>query len=156
MVTGIHPSTRRTSRACGGCGGTAFARPMPRRSVAAFLLSTLLLAAVQGCTAGRAQGCVGVTVAAAAELASVVQSAAGRFVAAQSPGRCVQVRVEGRDPAGLAADLARGPGRGGAGGNGARIDAWIPDSSLWIPPARRTGTGARDVAGTGVSIATSP
>src|SRR5213078_1424521 len=50
-------------------------------------------------------------------------------------GRCAQVTVRAVSPAEVAAALARGGGSG--------VDAWIPDSTLWLDIAGRSPAAAR-------------
>jgi extracellular solute-binding protein len=69
----------------------------------------------------------------------------------KADGRCVSVSINTESPA-LAA--------GQIDGQGARphppIDAWIPDSSLWVDQARRYAPGAQIIQATGYNIALSP
>ncbi len=67
-------------------------------------------------------------------------------------GRCVEVEVNQGDPGSVAAQID-----GQQGGKGdARIDAWIPDSSLWVDVARNYPLGAKVVQPTSISVAKSP
>ena len=69
----------------------------------------------------------------------------------QADGRCVSVSVNAESPALAAAQIdgqrpSPDPG----------IDAWIPDSSLWIDQARGFAVGAKTVQPAGFSVALSP
>ena len=66
-------------------------------------------------------------------------------------GRCVQVQVDEADSATEAAQID-----GQAARQGAAVDAWIPDSSLWVDVARTYPVGAQVVQPTGKSVALSP
>jgi hypothetical protein len=67
-------------------------------------------------------------------------------------GRCVQVEVNEGEPGSVAAQID-----GQHGGKGdAQIDAWIPDSNLWVDVARNYPLGAKVVQPTGISVAKSP
>ena len=66
-------------------------------------------------------------------------------------GHCAEVRVIGEQSATVAAQLS------GQNPAGARpVDAWIPDSSLWVDVARSSPMGAQLVRSTGVTVARSP
>ncbi|HEY2285860.1 MAG TPA: substrate-binding domain-containing protein [Streptosporangiaceae bacterium] len=67
-------------------------------------------------------------------------------------GRCVTVQVTDQPSATVAARLdgqSRDPGQ-------AAVQAWIPDSSLWVDVARTYPSGARAVQPTGIEVAESP
>jgi hypothetical protein len=64
-------------------------------------------------------------------------------------GRCEQVAVRAAAPASVAAGLAGGAARSGE----AAVDAWIPDSRLWVDVARGTPAGAQRVPATGPVLA---
>jgi Bacterial extracellular solute-binding protein len=98
-----------------------------------------------------------VRVAVSGEIEPAIQRL-GRFFNGEHQlvgGRCAQVTVRAASPAGVAGALARGGGSG--------VDAWIPDSALWLghrgeltgrrqadPPGRDdrrpVAAGDRDVA----------
>jgi hypothetical protein len=63
-------------------------------------------------------------------------------------GRCAQVAVRAVSPAVVAAALARGRGSG--------VDAWIPDSMLWLDVAGSSPAAARLIHPSGVIAAQSP
>ena len=67
-------------------------------------------------------------------------------------GHCVEVQVAAAPPAAVAAQV---DGQGPAKGLPA-VDAWIPDSSLWVDVARGFPMGARVVQPTGITVARSP
>ncbi len=67
-------------------------------------------------------------------------------------GRCVDVQVVQGDPSTVTAEL---DGQVSLQG-GSPIDAWIPDSSLWIDVARSYAVGAQVVQPTSITVATSP
>jgi Bacterial extracellular solute-binding protein len=66
-------------------------------------------------------------------------------------GHCAQVRVTSEQSATVATQIA---GQKSAGGQ--PVDAWIPDSSLWVDVARSSPTGAQLVQPTGITVARSP
>ena len=70
----------------------------------------------------------------------------------QAAGRCVEVQVTQDPPAAVASQV---DGQGSSAGLPA-IDAWIPDSSLWVDAARTFPLGAEAVQPTGLNIAKSP
>ena len=67
-------------------------------------------------------------------------------------GRCVQVQIDPADPAQAAAQID------GQQPNATRqtINAWIPDSTLWVDEVRGTATGVQSVTPAGFSVARSP
>jgi Ca-activated chloride channel homolog len=115
----------------------------------------LLLAitpASAACSIGsHADGCraEAITVAAAPSIAPAIEQTARRYNARTT---CVRVTVTREEPADVAGVLS---GQGSSPG-ATRPDAWIPDSSLWVPVARRTKLGAAAVRPSGTSIASSP
>jgi hypothetical protein len=92
-------------------------------------------------------------VAVSPDIAPAITTVADYFNSRQlkADGQCVSVSVNTESPA-LAA--------GQIDGQGARphppIDAWIPDSSLWVDQARRYAPGAQIIQATGHNIALSP
>jgi Ca-activated chloride channel homolog len=70
----------------------------------------------------------------------------------QAAGQCVEVQVTQDEPAAVASDV---DGQGSGAGLPA-IDAWIPDSSLWVDVARAFPLGAQVVQPTGLTVARSP
>ncbi|MCO6006091.1 substrate-binding and VWA domain-containing protein [Actinoallomurus purpureus] len=128
--------------------------PYPRRATGTKALGTLLvmLPALAACALGSgSNGCHGraITVAVAPSIAPAIEQAARRYNAGNS---CARVMVSRQRPSDVAAVLS------GQGSNPGvpRPDAWIPDSSLWIPIARRTDAGAAAVRASGASVAMSP
>jgi hypothetical protein len=126
-----------------------------RRSAARIRVLVLLLAitpASAACSIGsHADGCraEAITVAAAPSIAPAIEQTARRYNARTT---CVRVTVTREEPADVAGVLS---GQGSSPG-ATRPDAWIPDSSLWVPVARRTKLGAAAVRPSGTSIASSP
>ena len=66
-------------------------------------------------------------------------------------GRCVEVQVAAAPAATVAGQID-----GQATRKGAPVDAWIPDSSLWVDVARSFPQGAQVIRPTGVHVAESP
>ncbi|GLY89313.1 hypothetical protein Airi02_072420 [Actinoallomurus iriomotensis] len=125
-------------------GGAACARAL-------FLLLTIVPGSAACGLGSHADGCraEAITVAAAPTIAPAVEQTARRFNARTT---CVRVTVRSEEPADVAGVLS---GQGSSPG-AVRPDAWIPDSSLWLPVARRTRLGAGAVRAAGTSIASSP
>lgn len=124
------------------------------RSTTVRALGTLsaLVAALIACSPGSGAGecrARAITVAVAPPIAPAVEQAARRF---DSGAPCARVTVTRQAPVDVAGVLS---GQGSAPG-ASRPDAWIPDSSLWLPVARRTRAGAAAVQPSGTSVATSP
>jgi Ca-activated chloride channel homolog len=94
-----------------------------------------------------------VNVVASNDIAPAVEAVANAFNSKNptSAGRCVQVQV---DQAVSAAEAAQIDGQ--AARQGAAVDAWIPDSSLWVDVARSYPVGAQVVQPSGESVAKSP
>lgn len=67
-------------------------------------------------------------------------------------GNCVQIQVTQGEPSAVAAQV---DGQASLQGS-TPIDAWIPDSSLWVDVARSYVPGAQTVQPTGISVARSP
>jgi Ca-activated chloride channel homolog len=95
-----------------------------------------------------------VNVAADFDIAPFIQTI-GRAFNSQNVsvgGDCVQVQVTEGESSAVAAQVdgqASVPGVSG-------VDAWIPDSSLWVDVARHYALGAEMVQPTGISVARSP
>ncbi|SCL41565.1 von Willebrand factor type A domain-containing protein [Micromonospora pallida] len=113
-------------------------------------------------TGPACSGQVKLTVAAAPEIAPVVQAAAGRWVAegAAVDGTCVAVEVSTQEPVEVAAAVAGKhgvtlPGVGQASGTAITPDVWVPDSSTWLLRIKNSGAAAFDPTN-GASIARSP
>jgi hypothetical protein len=70
----------------------------------------------------------------------------------QAAGQCVEVQINQAQPAAVASQVDGQASRAGL----PAIDAWIPDSSLWIDVARAFPLGAQAVQPTGLSVARSP
>jgi hypothetical protein len=104
-------------------------------------------------------GSVTVNVAAAPEIAPVVQSTATDWTAHQTTGTCVRIAVTASDPGDVAAALAARKGAvvtglGQANGKVQVPDVWIADSSTWLQRVRAVGTDL--LAPDGPSVAQSP
>jgi len=93
-------------------------------------------------------------VAASPDIAPAIDQIANAFTREhrQVDGRCVTVQVDAV-PSSVATGVVDGqhpvPGQGA-------IDAWIPDSSLWVDEARGFAVGAQTVQPAGFSVARSP
>ncbi len=70
----------------------------------------------------------------------------------QADGRCVEVQITQGQPAAVASQVDGQAPRAGL----PPIDAWIPDSSLWVDVTRAFPLGAQAVQPTGLDIARSP
>jgi ABC-type molybdate transport system substrate-binding protein len=95
-----------------------------------------------------------VNVAVSYDIAPAIDSIARAFNTQHQTvdGRCVQVQVTQGQPSAVAAQID-----GQASLHGlSPVDAWIPDSTLWIDLARNYPTGAQVVQSTGVEVARSP
>lgn len=118
----------------------------------ALVLLLAIAPATAACSVGsHADGCraEAITVAVTEAIAPAVEQTARRFNARTT---CARVTVDRKDPADVAGVLS---GQGSSPGE-SKPDAWIPDSSLWIPVARRTRLGAAALATSGTPIASSP
>lgn len=95
-----------------------------------------------------------VNVAAADDIAPAIQQVGRYFnrLHRQLDRRCVEIQVSEVQPATAAAMVdGKTPPRGRPA-----IDAWIPDSSLWVGVARSLPVGAQRVQTTGIDVARSP
>jgi len=95
-----------------------------------------------------------VNVAASDDIAPAVQAVARAFNNQNftADGRCAEVQVDEGDSAAEAGQI---DGQAALHGT-TPVDAWIPDSSLWVDVARSYPLGAQDVQPTGKSVARSP
>jgi hypothetical protein len=95
-----------------------------------------------------------VNLAASPDIYPVIQTVARSFNAEDqvAAGRCVDVQVTQGESSTVAAEV---DGQASLQG-GSPIDAWIPDSSLWIDVARSYAAGAQIVQPTSISVARSP
>ncbi len=146
-ATGSGSGRRRRSNQVGAAKLVAVAV-----AVAALCMITLTTKAVLG-RASCTNTPVLVNVVASDDIAPAVQTVANAFnnQNVTSGGRCVQVQV---DEAASATEAAQIDGQ--AGRQGAAVDAWIPDSSLWVDVARSYPVGAQVVQPTGKSVGRSP
>ncbi|HTZ92039.1 MAG TPA: substrate-binding and VWA domain-containing protein [Streptosporangiaceae bacterium] len=95
-----------------------------------------------------------VNVAVSYDIAPAIETVAQAFnnQNVTASGHCVQVQVTEGDPATQASQI---DGQAALGGL-PTIDAWIPDSSVWVDMARSYPLGAENVQPTGKSVARSP
>jgi Ca-activated chloride channel homolog len=95
-----------------------------------------------------------VNVAVSYDIAPAIQTVARSFNSQNATvgGHCVEVQVTAGESAAEASQI---DGQAALHGM-APIDAWIPDSSLWVDVARTYPLGAQDVQPTGKSVARSP
>jgi Ca-activated chloride channel homolog len=95
-----------------------------------------------------------VVVAVSYDIAPAVQAVARAFNNQNhtADGRCVEVQVSEGDSS---AESGQIDGQASVPGM-APVDAWIPDSSLWVDVARSFPLGAQNVQPTGKSVARSP
>ncbi len=143
-----------------GAGGRY--RPGRKRRLSTALL-TLLAAAIAATllvtlgvrTISARATCTGQTttaqVAVSGEIAPAIQRLATYFNSQhrQVDGRCAAVAVHTVPAATVAAELA-------AGKSQPAVNAWIPDSSLWVDAARATPAAIRRVQPSGIVLAESP
>ncbi|MGB6458014.1 MAG: substrate-binding domain-containing protein [Streptosporangiaceae bacterium] len=146
-AAGSGTGRRRRSRRIGAAKLAAVAV-----AVAAVCMITLTTKAVLG-RASCTNTPVLVNLAASTDIAPAVQAVANAFNSQNptSAGRCMQVQVDQADSATEAAQID-----GQSARQGAAVDAWIPDSSLWVDLARSYPLGAQVVQPTGKSVARSP
>lgn len=95
-----------------------------------------------------------VNIAASFDISAPVQTIARTFNKQNisAGGQCVEVQVTPGQPSAVAAQI---DGQVSMHGLSA-VDAWIPDSSLWVDVARSFPVGAQVVQPTGTSVAKSP
>jgi hypothetical protein len=95
-----------------------------------------------------------VNLAASLDIYPAIQTVARTFNREDqvADGQCVDVQVTQGAPSTVAAEL---DGQASMQG-GSPIDAWIPDSSLWIDVARSYAAGAQAVQPTTITVARSP
>ncbi|TYB45621.1 substrate-binding domain-containing protein [Actinomadura chibensis] len=153
----------------GGSGGYEHGRRKRKRSATALIgpmagaAGLALLLGVGVYAFAESGGCSGdgamnLTVAAAPDIAPVVEKAAGRFNDAKhkSGGKCVRATVKRAEPASVSTLLS---GQGVTDAANERPDVWIPDSSLWTALAQSAsggGIGKGGISPTKTSLATSP
>jgi Ca-activated chloride channel homolog len=95
-----------------------------------------------------------VSLAASDDISLTIQTIARSFNAEDQSvgGNCVQVQVTDAEPSAVAAQIDGQASQPGS----TQIDAWIPDSSLWVDVARSYAAGAQAIQQTGISVARSP
>ena len=146
-----------------GAGGRYRPGRKRRLSTALFTLlaaaiAATLLVALSARTISARPTCTGQTttaqVAVSGEIAPAIQRLATYFNSQhrQIDGRCAAVAVHTMSAATVAAELAQGA----AGKTQPAVNAWIPDSSLWVDVARATPAAARRVQPSGIVVAESP
>jgi Bacterial extracellular solute-binding protein len=113
-------------------------------------LSAQAIAAHSSCTNRP----VLLNVAVSLDLAPAVERVAQDFNRQEhiADGRCTQVQVTEASSALVAGRIDGQDSKNGM----PSVDAWIPDSSLWVDVARTFPLGARDVQPTGITVARSP
>ncbi|MES9537559.1 substrate-binding domain-containing protein [Actinomadura sp. NPDC000600] len=150
----------------GGSGGYEYGRRKRKRSATALIgpmagavgLALLLGVGVYafaesggGCSG---DGALNLAVAAAPDIAPVVEKAAGRFNDGKHKvdGKCVKATVKRTEPSSVTTLLS------GQAVADDRPDVWIPDSSLWISLAQSGGENGdkSGVVSTKTSLASSP
>jgi Ca-activated chloride channel family protein len=124
---------------------------LSRARLAAGLAAVAVAGLLSSCSAASGGGCVEIRVAVTPELEPIATRNAADFDG-KVDGRCVAVKVRSLGSSHGAAVLTGQEVDQDLG----RPDAWIPDSSLWIPAARGTTLGAANVAPSGSSVASSP
>ncbi|TDC46225.1 VWA domain-containing protein [Actinomadura sp. KC345] len=149
----------------GESGGYEYGRRKRKRNAAVLIgpmagaagLALLLGVGVYAFAAsgGCGDDAMTLSVAAAPDIAPVVEKAAERFNDAgqESGGKCAQARVKKVEPGTVSTLLS---GQGVANPANERPDVWIPDSSLWISLAQASADGKAGVSATKTSLATSP
>jgi hypothetical protein len=147
--------------------GRASGRPArkPRRigSGALVAIAVVISAVVMGGLSARAiaahASCTNhpvlLNVAVNDDLAPAIGRVAQSFNKQQhaADGRCVEVQVAAAPAATVAGQL---DGQAAAGKGTSPVDAWIPDSTLWVSVARSYPQGAQVIKPTGVHVAESP
>jgi Ca-activated chloride channel family protein len=95
-----------------------------------------------------------VNLAASFDIAPAIQTIARSFnnQDISAAGQCVEVQVTPGEPSAVAAQIDGQDSLHGL----APVDAWIPDSSLWVDEARSYPVGAQVIQAAGFSIAKSP
>jgi Bacterial extracellular solute-binding protein len=122
--------------------------------LAAAIAATVLVALGARTISARAS-CTGQTttaqVAVSGEIAPAIRRLATYFNSQhrQVDGRCAAVTVHTVPAAAVAAELARGKPQPG-------VNAWIPDSSLWVDAARATPAATKLIQPSGIVVAESP
>ncbi|MFG3588534.1 substrate-binding and VWA domain-containing protein [Streptomyces sp. NPDC047990] len=145
--------------------GAADPRPRPRRRTVTLAIALVLTVAAGGAAAAGGglfsigsscqDSAVHITVAASPDLAPALKAIAGQAHerGVTSDGRCIDVAVTARESYEVAAALGSGKGAG--------VQAWVPDSDLWVDGVTaRSGaiqiTKAGNVASSPVGVAMVP
>ena len=92
-----------------------------------------------------------VNLAASFDISPAIQTIARSFNSQDisAAGQCVEVQVTPGEPSAVAAQI---DGQDSLHGMAA-VDAWIPDSSLWVDEARNYPVGAQVIQPTGITVA---
>lgn len=131
----------------------------------AFALAVACMAALSAQAVVNRAACSGgytrVGVAVSDDIAPAIQTIATSFnkTRTRAGGRCVQVHVTAQDSSVTAGEIDGQPAGSARKANvhlPSDIDAWIPDSSLWVDVVRGTPQGAMTVRATNTSVAKSP
>lgn len=131
----------------------------------AFALAVACMAALSAQAVVNRAACSGgytrVGVAVSDDIAPAIKTIAASFnkTRTRAGGRCVQVHVTAQDPSVTAGEIDGQPAGSARKANvhlPSDIDAWIPDSSLWVDVVRGTPQGAMTVRATVTSVAKSP
>ena len=147
-TTAPGPAARRTRRRVGT--GALVAIAVTIAAIVMVGLSAQAIAAHSACTNKPLL----LNVAVSLDLAPAIEHVAQDFNRQEhiAGGRCTQVQVT---EASSAVTAGRIDGQDSKNGMPS-VDAWIPDSSLWVDVARTFPLGARDVQPTGITVARSP
>jgi hypothetical protein len=143
-----------------GAGGRYRPGRKRRLSTALFTLlaaaiAATVLVALGARTISAKPTCAGQTTTARIGVSSEIQPVIGKLATyfnsehRQVDGRCAAVSVHAVSAATVAAGLARAPAS-------PAVDAWVPDSSLWLDVARATPASARLVQPSGIVVAETP
>ncbi|MGP4029662.1 substrate-binding domain-containing protein [Actinomadura sp. 3N407] len=148
-------------------GGYEYGRRKRKRSATALIgpmagaVGLALLLGVGVYAFAESGGCTGddamnLSVAAAPDIAPVVEKAAQRFNDGkhEADGKCIKATVKKAEPSSVSTLLS---GQGVANPANERPDVWIPDSSLWISLAQTASEDDKGgVLSTKTSVAKSP
>jgi hypothetical protein len=148
-MTGRHTGRATAHRPSSMRWGSAGLLLVLAAGIAATVLVALAARDVMSWARCRAHPVV-IRVAVSGEIEPAIQRL-GRFFNSEHQlvrGRCAQVTVRAVSPAEVTAALARGGGSG--------VDAWIPDSALWLDIARSSSAAARLIRPSGITVARSP
>jgi hypothetical protein len=122
-------------------------------AIACTVMASMSAAAIVGSTSCSRDPAL-LNVAVSTDLAPAIQQIARVFNGEDHSvgGRCAQVQVTEEDSATAAGQIDGQQAQPGL----PPVDAWIPDSSLWVDVARSYPLGAQAVQPTGLNVAESP